>query len=389
MNNEDDNVPYSGPDPGASFDVWAVRSRLSESEKEHAREAARRASVDPFVEEELSPLPPALKAATYGKPMMASKNKIFEEPGFEGLCTSINNAGNTIIVGGRNGHLLVVDARTCATMSTINLSKELTAAAKNQAAGVALLPPSCTAVRFMPTSTGTKQAIAIASQGPHVFHVHVSTGKVISSIHEKGNEVNNLAIRSDGGAFATCGSDRVLRLYDERTSQLTCTLDHGDGVNTAGHSNDVFGLAWNPQDPNVLISAGWDHTVQVWDVRLQRSVRSIYGPYICGDALDIKDNKILAGSWRHASPLELWDLGSCKLITKLPFFQPEQDACMPYAAKFGRGQLDSFIMAGGSGGLPSVKVFTQVRSLGWLRILQADRLLVLSHHCQHLRTTSM
>jgi hypothetical protein len=38
---------------------------------------------------------------------MASRNKIFEDPRFEGLCSSINHAGNTIIVGGRNGHLLV------------------------------------------------------------------------------------------------------------------------------------------------------------------------------------------------------------------------------------------------------------------------------------------
>ncbi len=41
------------------------------------------------------------------------------------------------------------------------------------------------------------------------------------------------------------------------------TLDHGDGVATTGHSNDVFGLVWNPDDHNILASAGWDHTVQV------------------------------------------------------------------------------------------------------------------------------
>ena len=90
----------------------------------------------------------------------------------------------------------------------------------------------------------------------------------------------------------------------------------------------------------VLVSGGWDHTLQIWDVRVNRSVRSIYGPYVCGDSIDVHGGVILAGSWRHAHPLELWDLGTCKLPTCLPFWQPEQDACLPYAAKFGRGHMD-------------------------------------------------
>jgi COMPASS component SWD3 len=88
------------------------------------------------------------------------------------------------------------------------------------------------------------------------------------------------------------------------------------------------------------VSGGWDHTLQIWDVRVNRSVRSIYGPYVCGDSIDVHGGVILAGSWRHAHPLELWDLGTCKLLTCLPFWQPEQDACLPYAAKFGRGHMD-------------------------------------------------
>lgn len=64
-------------------------------------------------------------------------------------------------------------------------------------------------------------------------------------------QVNNLAVRSDGQAYVTCGSDRALRLYDEKTGQLSATLDHGDDVTTTGHSNDIFGLAWHPEDHNV------------------------------------------------------------------------------------------------------------------------------------------
>lgn len=111
----------------------------------------------------------------------------------------------------------------------------------------------------------------------------------------------------------------------------------------------------------VLVSAGWDRTVQIWDARLQRSVRSIYGPYCCGDSLDLRGGLILTGSWRSADPLELWDMGSSRLVTRLPFYQPELDACRPYAAKFGQGTLNGCIVSGGSGKRPCVKLFSPVR----------------------------
>lgn len=37
------------------------------------------------------------------------------------------------------------------------------------------------------------------------------------------------------------------------------------------------------------------------------AVRSIYGPHICGDALDIVGSRIVTGSWRAQQQLEVWD----------------------------------------------------------------------------------
>lgn len=48
----------------------------------------------------------------------------------------------------------------------------------------------------------------------------------------------------------------------------------------------------------MLLSGGWDNNVKIWDLRTGAAVRSIYGPYICGDALDIHDGYVLTGSWR-------------------------------------------------------------------------------------------
>lgn len=59
-----------------------------------------------------------------------------------------------------------------------------------------------------------------------------------------------------------------------------------------------------------MILTGWDNTVQIWDIREGNAVRSIYGPHICGDALDIVGDEILTGSWRADTQLEVWSLAS-------------------------------------------------------------------------------
>ena len=63
----------------------------------------------------------------------------------------------------------------------------------------------------------------------------------------------------------------------------------GFGPNSsAGHSNRVFSVKFHPEDPNVLLSGGWDNTIQIWDLRTGFSERSIYGPHLAGDSLDIQ-----------------------------------------------------------------------------------------------------
>lgn len=47
----------------------------------------------------------------------------------------------------------------------------------------------------------------------------------------------------------------------------------------------------------VLLTGGWDNTIQFWDMRVGYSVKSIFGPHISGDSLDICNNEILTGSW--------------------------------------------------------------------------------------------
>jgi WD40 repeat protein len=48
---------------------------------------------------------------------------------------------------------------------------------------------------------------------------------------------------------------------------------------TAGHVSRVFALKFHPMDRNLVISGGWDNTIQVWDLRCDHAIRSIFGPH--------------------------------------------------------------------------------------------------------------
>jgi WD40 repeat protein len=186
-------------------------------------------------------------------------------------------------------------------------------------------------------------------------HWHMTSGKCLHTITEEDNQLFCVDYRPDGAVFATAGKDYCVRIYDEATKTLSTTLMGGRTADNPGHSNRVFSLKFKPDDPNLLISAGWDNTVQIWDLRIETSVKSIFGPHICGDAADICGDKILTGSWRPADQLEVWDFNTGKLLESIPWRGSADtslgapDPCMLYAAKFSNTGGGRLIGAGGSG----------------------------------------
>lgn len=172
--------------------------------------------------------------------------------------------------------------------------------------------------------------------------------------------------RPDGELFATAGRDCKVRVYEENTKVLLTTMSEGNGTKCCGHSNRVYAVKFKPNDPNILLSGGWDNTIQIWDVRTGQSVRSIYGPHICGellmfslflslssltlcypgDALDVYNDDILTGSWKPDNALQVWDYGSGKVKRTLRVSSGSNPE-MLYAASFSSD--GHYIVAGGSG----------------------------------------
>ena len=96
-----------------------------------------------------------------------------------------------------------------------------------------------------------------------------------------------------------------------------------------------------------MISGGWDNTVQIWDIRTGFSERSIYGPHLCGDSMDIQNDVLVTGSWRNEDPLETWDFGTGKKISSIDWFKSELSgqSCMLYAAQFNKHGYDNGCVA--------------------------------------------
>jgi len=81
--------------------------------------------------------------------------------------------------------------------------------------------------------------------------------------------------------------------------------------------------------------------LQFWDDRTPHAVRRIYGPHICGDALDIDGmhNHLITGSWRKDNVLQIWDMNTGNKIKDVP--QDALHKCM-VCLSFSRPELNSY-----------------------------------------------
>lgn len=173
------------------------------------------------------------------------------------------------------------------------------------------------------------------------------------------NEITCIDVNKSG-ILVSVGKDHNIRLYD-----LNCDAEmfksypssnHVNGkdntINPDGHSAKLFTVKFDKTNENVFLTAGWDRLVKIWDKRTSNGcVGSIYGPLICGDGIDIKKNMILTASWLKRESLKLWDIRNTSKEIKLLPIQSSINGEYLYSAKF----CDNFndnnlnILACGSG----------------------------------------
>lgn len=192
-------------------------------------------------------------------------------------------------------------------------------------------------------STGTPQQV------PHSSIL--IPGKCLSSVREDIKEchIASLEYNNTATKFCTVGTDPALKIYDEETRKLEQKLT-AESSAVPGHTNRVFAVKYDPEDSNVVVTGGWDQKCLIWDLRSKTPVRSIAGPLICADGIDIFEEVILTGSWRDNDQVQMWDLGTGKFISTVKWeggIRVSHDPCPVYACQFSK-QDGSLILAGGS-----------------------------------------
>ena len=137
----------------------------------------------------------------------------------------------------------------------------------------------------------TKNVLIATDADGSLMHFHTTSGKMLNKITSHKNPLLTCDYKPDGLEFLTGGEDGKIRVYDERTRQLKVTLE-GGGSGLPGHTNRVFCAKFVSEDPNMIVSGGWDKNVKIWDVRQNACVQQVIGPSICGDSIDIHDGFI-------------------------------------------------------------------------------------------------
>ena len=202
-------------------------------------------------------------------------------------CIKYDEDSNYLAAGCNNGKIVIL---TSARMYNLNC------------------PDSITSLSWKPKSLGskTKNVLICGESEGGICQWHVTSRKMLHRL-EYPCDVFSIDYHKSFPLFVAAGKDGIVRVYDDVTKTMATEFDKK-------HTSRVFCTKFHPEDNNIIVSGGWDSTVQFWDIRSRESVRSILGPNVCGEAIDFKGDMVLAGSWRDKNSLQIFSYGNGQLI---------------------------------------------------------------------------
>ena len=194
------------------------------------------------------------------------------------------------------------------TLGIYNMEKPEESQDYKKSYNISTFPITC--LRWKPYNKTT--IILVTAEG-YILQVHSKSGKILQEIIEENNPLMCVDYSLDGMLFATGGNDKYVRLYDDNTKTLIKKLER-HRYDLPEHSNRIFAVKFSKKDPNLLLSGGWDNTILLYDIRSREVSNYLYGPHICGDGMDLKDDLLLTVSWEKEDQIQLFDLRMNKKI---------------------------------------------------------------------------
>ena len=103
--------------------------------------------------------------------------------------------------------------------------------------------------------------MACYSNGTTLFW-HTTSKTILHRYEDSENPLNTIDINYDSSKFATGGTDTEVKIYDVGKKSPPTILE---GTTTAPkHSNRIYALKFLKNDPNILLSAGWDNVIIIY-----------------------------------------------------------------------------------------------------------------------------
>eukprot|EP00826_Nyctotherus_ovalis_P060737 TRINITY_DN8554_c0_g6_i1.p1 TRINITY_DN8554_c0_g6~~TRINITY_DN8554_c0_g6_i1.p1 ORF type:complete len:313 (+),score=62.19 TRINITY_DN8554_c0_g6_i1:282-1220(+) len=255
------------------------------------------------------------------------------EAGNEIFSVRYSDDGNYLASGSASGTVRVYNATSNKLLSTLTGET---------------LPITCLRWRPRERDVMVASVLVSACAGGDITYWHALSGKVIITIKEETPcDLYAMDFSGNGNLLAVGGKDYNVKIYDDNIKSLVSTLQATEA--NEGHSNRIFSIKFT-ENPNVLLSGGWDNSVFIWDIREKKSIGLLYGPHICGDAIDIKDDTILTGSYSNKDVLQLWSFSKRELMGSVSWngnTVEGYDYGFLYATMFEKN--GKYIAAGGAG----------------------------------------
>ena len=100
----------------------------------------------------------------------------------------------------------------------------------------------------------------------------IQTGGIVRPFVGHTHWVRSVSISLDHTTIASGSDDKTIRLWDIQTGKCSCIID--------GHSNNINSVSFSLMDPQLLVSASSDNTIQQWNINGHEIGTTCDGSYI-------------------------------------------------------------------------------------------------------------
>jgi hypothetical protein len=179
---------------------------------------------------------------------------------------------------------------------------------------------ACMNLRWCPPPNNAFLACTATGGLLCLWQVSQKVQGLVSCTRDMEDEFYGLDWTCDARHLIVGGSGKTVKAFDPNEDmKLVCGKWELklDGVSQSGHANRIQSVRGHPKDPNTVFSAGYDRSVQLWDLRMQKHAGSLTGAVVEGDGLDVDNTGryvLTAGQDGSGAHLDIWDVRSLNCV---------------------------------------------------------------------------